>query len=109
MDPHDLAKKFTLLNKGVCPKCGATKGKMVTSGELNDYYEIVLVLGQRAGKSIFTATLIVYIVHRLLKLPRLSTITRGIQDITPLTGTFVAITATKAVKLLWDPIRNMVV
>ncbi len=108
MDPHDLAKKFVLLKKGICPKCKVHKSELVLKGELNDYYELVLVFGQRAGKSIFTATLVNYVIHRLLKLPKLSTISRGIQDITPLTGTFVAITATKAVKLLWDPIRNMV-
>ena len=108
MDPHDLAKKFTLLRRGVCPECKAKRGKLILKGELNDYYEIVLVFGQRAGKSIFTATLVCYLIHCYLKLPKLSTIAKGIQDFTPLTGTFVAITATKAVKLLWDPIRNMV-
>lgn len=108
MDPHDLAKKLVLLKRGTCPKCGSKRGALILSGELNDYYEIVLVLGQRAGKSIFTATLVCYLVQCYLKLPRLSTIAKGIQDFTPLTGTFVAITATKAVKLLWDPIRNMV-
>ena len=108
MDPVDLSKKVALLENGVCPYCGSSKAEMVLSGELVDYNQGVLVFGQRGGKSSFTATVAGYHKHRMLKSPRLSTICKGIQDFTPLTGTFVGITAARAIKLLWNPFTEIV-
>jgi len=109
MDAHELANDhFQMLENGVCPKCGATKSSMVLNGELTDYIQLVLVAGQRAGKSSITSTLAAYQLHRYLKAPKLSTVCRGIQDFTPLTFTFCALTATKAIKLLWNPFDEIV-
>lgn len=108
MDPEDLSRKFTLLKSGVCPKCGATKSSMVLNHELPDYNQLVLCIGQRGGKSSFAGTLSSNVMHRLLKAPRLSTICRGIQDFTPLTFTFVGLTAGRAIRLLWNPFVEII-
>lgn len=108
MDSKDLAKKMVLMKHGRCPSCGASKAEMVLAKELPDYNQLVMVAGQRGGKSAFTATLNGYHTHLLLKAPRLSTLCRGIQDFTPLTGTFVALTTGRAIKLLWNPFHTMV-
>lgn len=64
--------------------------------------------GMLNHNSTFTASLVAYCTHRLFKAPKLSTISRGIQDFTPLTASFVALTATKAQKLLWNPVRDLI-
>jgi hypothetical protein len=102
-DPHEIAERAVMLNYGVCPKCGTTKGEMVLKGELNDYNQLVAVLGQRSGKSMISGLESAYQVHRMLKIPRLSTLCRGIQEFTPLTFTMVALSFGRAVKLLWQP------
>ena len=66
------------------------------------------LLNHNSGKSTVAATLVTYMLHRYLKSPKLSSLAAGIQDFTPLTMSFVALTATKALKLLWVPIRDMI-
>lgn len=108
LEPHILNKKSVYLEWGVCPKCKSTKFELIKQGLLHDYTELVLIAGQRAGKSALTAAMTNYAIHRLLKSPKLSTIARGIQDFTPLVGSFVALTTTKATALLWNPVRDMI-
>lgn len=108
MDPQDLSKRLVLLHAGVCPKCKSTKAEMVLSGEIRDINQLVMCVGQRGGKSAFNSTLAANLLHRLLKAPRLSTICRGIQDFTPLTFTFVGLTAGRAIRLLWNPITEII-
>lgn len=108
VDPHKFARSVTLMHNGVCPKCGATRHELLASGKQNDYYEFDLVAGQRSGKTTVAATLSTYVFHRHLKSPKLSSMVSGIQDFTPLTASFVALTVTKAIKLLWTPVRDMI-
>lgn len=108
LDPHKLARSMTLLEHGICPNCGATKYELLRSGLLRDYYELVFVGGQRAGKSTIAATIATYMYHRYAKAPKLASLADGIQDFTPLTFSCVALTATKANKLVWQPIRDMI-
>lgn len=108
MDSKDLVDNITLLEDGMCPKCGVSKAQLIISKELMDYNQLVMVAGQRAGKSALTSTMAAYHLHLMLKAPRLSTICRGIQDFTPLTGTFVALSLTRSVKLLWNPFDQIV-
>ena len=58
--------------------------------------------------STITASMVSYALHRMLTAPKMSSIARGIQDFTPLVGSFVALTVTKATGLLWKPIREMI-
>ena len=108
MDPADLARRMVLLHAGRCPKCSASKAEMVMSGEMVGYNQLVMAVGQRGGKSSFTATVLANHLHVLLKAPRLSTICRGIQDFTPMTFTFVGLTAGRAIRLLWNPFVEII-
>lgn len=110
-DPHDIIGpgKLQPLTFGKCLHCGVSKFQLVVSGELQDNTEFVAAIGQRAGKSTIVAIAVCYVVHKYCKAPKLSTVAQGIQDFTPLTGTFVALTSTNAIKLLWNPFREMIV
>ena len=108
MDPMDLVRKVTLLKRGRCPKCKRTKSEMIASKDLIAFNQLVMVAGQRGGKSAFSSTISGYHTHMMLKAPRLSTICPGIQDFTPLTGTFVALTTGRAIKLQWNPFHTIV-
>lgn len=107
-DPEEVLDHVTLLENGRCPKCNASKSQMVLSNELNDYNELDLVLGQRSGKSTLLSLMGAYHVHRLLKVPRLSSICNGIQDFTPIQGTFVGLSFARAKKLLWSPFTSII-
>jgi hypothetical protein len=108
MDPNDLVKKVVLLEDGVCPKCSRTKSGMILDDSLVGYNQLVLVAGQRGGKSSFSSTKSAYHAHALLKSPRLAAICQGIQEFTPLTSTFVALTVARANKLLWSPFYQII-
>lgn len=108
MDIRDYIGKLTLLNRGTCPKCGVTRAKLAVNGEIQIYNQLALLLGQRSGKSAFTTTCAATHLHYMLKSPRISTICRGIQDFTPLTYTFVALSASRAIRLLWSPFKQLV-
>lgn len=108
MDTRDLRKKVAFLEHGVCPYCYATRGELIASGELTDRTELIMIAGQRSGKSTICVMLIAYITHVLLKSPKLSALYNGIQDYTPLSCTVVATTAAQANKTLWSPFRKLV-
>lgn len=108
MPSSELVRKVSLFDNGVCPRCKTSKAELVLKGELVDFNQLALLAGQRAGKSSVTATLSGYILHKYLKAPRLSQICGGIQDFTPLTFTFVGVTAGRAIKLLWTPLMSIV-
>jgi hypothetical protein len=108
MDPADLARKMVLLKAGRCPKCGAHKSELILGDEMVGYNQLVMCVGQRGGKSAFNSTLAANHLHVLLKAPRLSSICRGIQDFTPLTFTFVGLTAGRAIRLLWNPFVEII-
>jgi ribosomal protein S27AE len=104
----DMPEHLTFLELGKCPKCGVTKSELARKGEINVYTELDACCGQRAGKSTVTASLSAYHLHCYLKLPHLSSICEGIQDSTPLTGTFVGLRFADAFNLLWTPIVEII-
>lgn len=106
-DVHEMAERAALLEHGVCPKCKRTKSEMVLKHELADYTDLVLVLGQRSGKSVLTGILCSYWYHRMLKVPKYSELCSGVQDFTPITGTLVALSFARAIKLLWNPVKEL--
>lgn len=107
-DPEEVLDHVTLLTNGRCPKCSVSKSQLILGGEINDYNELDLVLGQRSGKSTLLSLMAAYHVHRLLKVPRLSSICNGIQDFTPIQGTFVGLSFARAKKLLWSPFTSII-
>lgn len=106
---RELPERIQFLNYGKCPKCKATKLELYKSGEINLYKELVLVWGQRSGKSVTGMAGAGYLAHRWLKYPRISTIApEQVQNFTPLSATFVALTFSRAVSLLWAPFMNLI-
>lgn len=107
-DPYEVADRLCLLKNGICPKCKVTKAELVLKGELRDYTDLVLVLGQRSGKSTLVAILITYWIHRILMMPRYSDLCPGIQEFTPITGTLVALSFARSIRLLWNPVKEII-
>lgn len=103
-ESKDLPDHLQLLEHGVCPKCKANKQELYVSGEMRVFQELVLVWGQRSGKSTSCALMSAYHTHRFLKMPKFGTLTRSMQSSTPLTFSFVSLTFGKAFTLLWEPL-----
>lgn len=76
--------------------------------EVPEYHRF-MANGLLSHNSTIVSEMASYALHRMLKAPRLSGVARGIQDFSPLTGTFVALTTTNAIKLLWKPFRELIV
>lgn len=107
METRDFKKKIAFLEYGVCPYCEATRYELIQSKELADKIELILIAGQRSGKSTLLCMLISYITHVYLKSPKLSSLYVGIQDFTPLSALLTATTSGQALKTLWSPIRRI--
>lgn len=103
-EPRDINQRLKLMDYGVCPKCGAHKSELTKNKELNEYVEMSLCIGQRAGKSTTTAAGTEYLTHKYLMYPKMSSICRGVSASTPLVATFVGYRFQDAYALLWDPI-----
>lgn len=103
----DLPDKLQFMDNGVCPNCGSTRSEMWKAGDLNVYQESALCLGQRAGKSIQTAGLCSYHLHKLLKTVRPSEF-YGLAGSTTLTHTYTGLQFKRAFALLWTPIRDTI-
>lgn len=104
----DIKSGLKILKHGKCPKCKRDKWDLIKNHGLNNYTELLNVLGQRSGKSSSAALYSSYHLHRFLKFPRLADHTTSMQRSTELTGTFVSLTFNKAVGLLWTPFKNIV-
>lgn len=105
---REITEHLQLLDNGRCPKCKRHKWELIQNHGLNNYIELVNVLGQRSGKSASAASYGSYVNHRYLKFPRLADLTSGMQKSTELTGTFVSLTFAKALGLLWVPFKNII-
>lgn len=106
VDPRNIPNNVRLLHYGKCPKCKTTKAELFANKELNLYVEAAWLWGQRSGKSILTASLTNYLLHKYLKFPKMSAICEGIQSSTPLTATFVGVRFADAIATLWEPITK---
>lgn len=68
-----------------------------------------LANGVVSHNSTTASMLTTYVFHRMLKSPKLGKVARGIQESTQLTASFVALSVTNAYKLLWTPVRDVIV
>jgi hypothetical protein len=66
------------------------------------------VMSHNSGKSTSAAMMAAYHIHRFLKLPRLGTMIDTVQNSTPLTYSFISLSAEKAVQLLWEPLVEVI-
>jgi len=104
----DIKEGLEVLHHGKCSKCKTFKWELIEKHGLNNYTELVNVLGQRSGKSSSAAGYAAYHTHRMLKFPRLADLTTAMQRSTELTTTFVSLTYDKAFAVLWTPYRNII-
>ena len=108
MPAKDLAGDLVMLEHGVCPKCKRNKWELHKKHGLKLYQQLVNLLGQRGGKSSSAAGYAAYDTHRFLKFPNLAQMSTGMQASTELTATFVSLSLSKAIGVLWTPFRKMI-
>ena len=105
---ESITEKMTLLENGICPKCKRLKYDLIKNHGLLNYTELISVLGQRSGKSSSAASYQTYHLHRMLKFPKVASLTKSMQSSTELTATFVSLTFDKAYGLLWVPFTSII-
>lgn len=105
---HEFPKVMTLLEHGVCPKCGRHKWDLIKNHGLKNYLELVNVLGQRSGKSSSSAGgYAPYMAHQYMKFPALPTLApQSMQASTDLTATFVSLNMSKSIGIMWVPFKR---
>lgn len=110
MNSEFITDIITLLNHGVCPKCGRHKIDLIKNHNLRNYQQLVNVLGQRSGKSSSSAGgYAPYITHQYLKFPDLGSMAKSdMQASTELTGTFVSLNFAKAIGVMWTPYKKAI-
>jgi hypothetical protein len=117
LDPTNIPKAFnsmefpklvTLLEHGVCPKCGRHKWDLIKNHGMRNYMELVNVWGQRSGKSSSAfGGFSPYIAHQYMKFPNLPTLApQSMQASTELTMSFVSLTTGKAIGVMWIPFKK---
>ena len=104
--PEMINDNVTFLKNGICPKCGARRSDLIKSGKLNWYDEFAGALGQRSGQSAMFSILAPYVIHKYLKLQNPNRLF-GLMENTVLSATFVGLTFSRAVSLLWTPVLNV--
>lgn len=108
-DSEFLKEKLKFLKHGVCPKCKRNKWDLIKNHGLNNYQQLVNVLGQRSGKSSSAAHYSSYMTHQYLKFPDLGSLAKSdMQASTELTGTFVSLNFAKAIGVLWTPYAKLI-
>lgn len=104
----NLRERLCVMDHGKCPECGRGRAEMFLSGHLQIPQELACCVGQRGGKSIQTAGLITYHLHKLLKTVRPSEY-YGLASSTTLTHTCTALQFKRAYSVLWSPIRDTII
>jgi hypothetical protein len=101
----NIKDNVAFLERGVCPKCKATRWELVDSKELVWRNECAIAAGQRGGKSKLVGLLANYVLHRLLKIPNpLAFFNQPSGEI--LVGTFAGLTLDRSYKNLWIPFKG---
>lgn len=102
----EFIHNVTLLNHGVCSKCGNTKSSLLRKKLMRPYQELAGLAGQRVGKSLLVSAIQVYLTHKFLKMQDPSKI-YGVLP-TTFVGTMVGLTFDKAVQQLWLPYKGFI-
>lgn len=63
-----MESRVTFLENGVCPHCKVNKMELVHNGEINDYFVMSGIIGQRSGKTSSAVLMEGYNQHKFLKL-----------------------------------------
>jgi hypothetical protein len=103
----DIQDRVVWLEHGICPKCGRTRldQQHDPDAPYSGYIELNGCCGMRAGKTVTTAMLSTYMLHRFLMIPDPA----ALFSLLPgqhLYGVFVAATAGQAQETLWQLFRD---
>ncbi len=101
----EIQDRVQVLEFGICPKCKVGKSELLCSEELDNYYGVVGLAGQRSAKTTSVILWDSYDLHHTLKLPSPQTV-YGILDTTPITSTYAATTFAQAVDNVWTPYKS---
>ncbi|QRE00355.1 hypothetical protein [Burkholderia phage BCSR5] len=104
----DMPDRLVFLEYGKCPKCKREKWDLIKNHGLKNYMQLLNVWGQRSGKSSSAASYSSYIAHRYLKFPSMAGLSPMMQASTELTFTFVSLSLSKALGVLWTPFRQII-
>lgn len=105
--PDSFLSELQLLEHGICPHCGGNRYQFRKKKLINDYSGLIFVAGQRSSKSVLTALLTTYVLHRYLKLKSPSSFFRLLKS-TTLHGTYTAGTFGQAKESLYDPFDALI-
>lgn len=101
MDIDNILDHIVLLRKGKCPKCKATKSELVASGEIQENYLLLAIIGQRSGKTVSAMEYERYSAHRWLKSQNPQRL-MNVKAQNVLTSTYVALTFEQAKKNMFS-------
>lgn len=103
----EMEDRVVFLENGICPECNATRSEMIVNGELNNYYGVVGLAGQRSAKTTSAILWDTYDLHKTLKIPNPQAAFNMLSS-TPITSTFAATTFAQAVDNVWTPYLSTV-
>ncbi len=101
-----IRANITFLEDGVCANCGFTKEDGRREGLFKDPTEMIIVAGQRSGKSALVSYAASYVIHRTLQIPT-PWKQYGLLPGQILDFTFVAVTVGQSEKTLWGNFKKM--
>lgn len=101
----EFEDRVQFLRYGQCPRCKVTKAELVETGELNEYYVLNGVAGQRGGKTAVINVSEGYQTARWVKLPNPQRVF-GLLDQQVIVATYCALTFAQVRRNLWDPFQQ---
>lgn len=101
-----LQERVEFLHNGKCKRCGTDRGELVDEGELANYSELTLIVGQRGTKTSTINQLDGYSLHRYLKLPEPTRVYRQLPQ-QVFTTTYTSRTFSQVRANVWEPFINI--
>lgn len=98
----EIEDHVVFLENGVCPECKITRSELINNKEVNNYFGMILLCGQRSSKTTSAILWDAYDLHRLLKIPNPQSV-YNILNTTPITSTFAATTFNQVLANVWNP------
>lgn len=105
---EEILENLVLLEHGKCPKCKKTRVEFLQEGVFLPYNTLVAVAGQRSGKSVVSAQLSAYTLHRYMKRGNPAREMELSKRSSKLHGCFVALTFQQARETIWDPFYGLI-
>jgi hypothetical protein len=102
----EILDHIVLLHHGQCPKTYVGRAELIREGHLNDYRQLVAVIGQRSGKSEMSGWFGAYTTQQFMKLPDPGRVF-GLMPGAQLVHTVTANTFDQALMYPWAPLLKI--